>query len=747
MNLNNPYVLSLWLTLLSISSSQAITLYSQSSGTWATSGGTVALFNDVANGSGTAYDGNTTAWQGATVDIVIQAGHTIDYRHGSFIIGSLTIELGAKLFANDNSGFFNYLLDIRGSTIHVDGKLGNGVPIDPNLADRIGLITAGGNMTGAGEITLRELQWDFLTAPLKVVTTLNMHMYYNGAWDTFYLYNRLGSGTAQTLTVGTGGHLNVYGNFAADFDLRNPNTGSANASDFFGKVEIDGSMSIQEGNLLMKNDNSLGQNFTLAISQDGLLLVKESILGNGGTGDPNPYPGNGIDLLDVTGTLESEALDPVQYTSTRAVINMNNVGSLLKLSGAANQLLDDDVLGARYYDVELAGTGPKVLEGTAAIDNSLTFNAGNLELGNNDLTMAKTFQVSETNNAFVNAGPAQFVETNGTGLLKAHLARGAFLGGPGYLTLPIGRGTYNPVLFESYGMMGDFMGARVADQVLSDGTSGTPITSHSLNKTWFIEEDVLGGANVNMTLAWTIQDQSIDFNQVKTYISHYTGGTWDTDSQYPGSKPAAASSGIFSVSRNGILNFSPFTVRSLPSVPLPVEWISFEAKAIDQQVKLDWVTAWEEDNSHFVIEHSLDGKQFNPIGTVKSEGNSAFEQQYNFLHQQPKPEVNYYRLKQVDHSGEFEYSGIRSVKLNAKEYQKMFRCFPNPAYDQLTLEILVGEAPSAPILIVNSLGQLIRKIPVMNLQQQIDISTLLPGSYQLILQNPNEIRHLNFVKK
>ena len=142
MTLNNPYVLSLWLTLLSISSSHAITLYSQSSGTWATFGGTTALFNDAANGSGTAYDGNTTAWQGATVDIVIQAGHTIDFRHGAFIIGSLTIELGAKLFANDNSAFFNYLLDIRGSTIHVDGKLGNGVPVDPNLADRIGLITA-----------------------------------------------------------------------------------------------------------------------------------------------------------------------------------------------------------------------------------------------------------------------------------------------------------------------------------------------------------------------------------------------------------------------------------------------------------------------------------------------------------------------------------------------------------------------------------------------------------------------------
>ena len=573
-----------------------------------------------------------------------------------------------------------------------------------------------------------------------------MHMYYIGAWDTFYLYNSLGSGNAETLTVGTGGHLNVYGNFAADFDLRNSNTSSTNASDFFGKLTIDGSMSIQEGNLLLKNDNSSGQNYTLAINQDGHLLVKESILGNGGTGDPNPYPGNGIDLLDVVGTLESEALDPVQYTSARGAINMNNTGSLMKFSGAANQLLDDDVQGGRYYDVELAGTGPKRLEGTAGIDNSLTFNAGNLELGNNDLTMTKILASGQTNDVFINAGPSQFVETNGSGKLKAHMSAGGFLS-PGYLTLPVGKTTYNPVTFESYGLVGDFMSARVADQALTNGTSGTAITSHSLNKTWFIEEDVIGGSSLNLSLSWTIQDQSVDFNQSKTYISHYNNGVWDTDNQYPGSKPAAASSGVFSVSRNGVSDFSPFTVFSLPSIPLPVEWISFDAEELGEQVKLDWVTAWEEHNSHFVIEHSLDGKKFASIGTVKSEGNSLIEQQYTFMHDGPSIGLNYYRLQQVDHSGEFEYSQIRSVQFKETEEKTILNYFPNPTGQHLKLEISAGPMPTDPILLINTLGQLIQRIPVDNQRQTLDISDLAPGTYYLLLQNPNEIRYFPFVKK
>lgn len=746
MTLNNPYVISIWLIFISIPSLKAITLYSQSSGTWATSGGTTALFNDAANGSGTSYDGNTTAWQGATVDIVIQTGHDIAFRHGSFIIGNLTIEVGAKLYTNDNSAFFNYLLDVRGSTIQVDGKLGNGVPVDPNLADRIGLITQGGNITGAGELTLRELQWNFQAAALKVVATLNMHMFYNGAWDTFYLYNTLGSGTAEEFTVGAGGHLNVYGNFAADFDLRNPNTASSNATDFLGKLVVDGTMTVQEGNLILKNDNSIDQNFTLAVNKDGLLLVSNSIQGNGGVGDPNPYPGDGIDQLEVSGTLECKATDPILYTSTRAVVNMNNAGSLMKISGDANQLLDDDVLGARYNNVELAGVGPKQLEGAAAIDNNLIFNAGNLELGNHDLTMVKTFSSGETNNTFVNVGAAQFVETNGTGVLKAYMPAGGFIS-PGYLTLPVGKTTYNPVTFQSYGFVGDFMSARVADQVLSDGTSGSPITSHSLNKTWFIDEDVIGGANLNMTLTWTILDQSVDFNQSKAYIGHYINNAWDTDTQFPGGKATAASGGLFTVSRNGANTFSPFTVFSLPAVALPVEWLSFEAKPLAQDVELSWLTAWENDNSHFVVEHSLDGQKFTPIGTLEGKNNSTIEQAYAFVHTKPELGINYYRLKQVDFSGDFEYSKVLSVFFLGGAEEKKLLCFPNPAQHELQVQLSGPVLPNSPLRIVNSMGQIVDQISLQQASETIDISRLTPGPYILLLQTPNEISRFTFIKK
>lgn len=747
MTLQNPYVLALLLVFAGLSKGHSITLYSQASGTWAPTGGTVGLFNDDINGLGTAYDGAVTTWQGATVDIVVQTGHTIIFQHSSFEIGNLSIELGGKIFTNDDNGFFNYILDIKGSAIHVDGKLGNGIPIDPAKADRIGLFLQGGNITGSGELTIRELAWAFQTAPLKLAATLNVHMYYVGLWYPFYLYGTLGSGTAEQFTVAAGGHLNIYGDFAADFDLESSNATSTNATDFMGKLVVDGNMTITKGNLNMKTDNSMGQDFTLVISSGASLSLENSILGNGGAGDPNPYPGNGIVSLDVSGTLETLANDPILYTSTRSVVNMNNTGSVFKLSGGANQLLDDDVLGARFYDVELAGTGPKVLEGSAGIDNTLTLGAGHLQLGNSNLTMTKTFMASETNNTIINAGPSQFIETNGTGTLKAHMSAGNFFG-PGYLTLPIGKTTYNPVTFQSYGLVADFMEARVADQVLSNATSGTPITSHSLNKTWFIDEDVAGGSNLNLELTWTVLDQSVDFNQSKTYISHYKSGAWDTDTQYPGGKAtASASSGVYTVTRNGANDYSPFTVFSLPAVALPVEWLAFSATPKAKTVALDWTTSWEENNKHFIIEHSTDAKQFQPVGTLVGQNTSDIAHDYQFVHTGPALGLNYYRLQQVDYSDDYSYSKIISVQFDPTKQQVPVHFHPNPV--QQSLQLMGPFEATSPIQLrlLNTLGQEVARFQNIQAGAAIPVAHLPAGRYTGLVQIATGMSTFHFIKE
>ena len=94
----------------------------------------------------------------------------------------------------------------------------------------------------------------------------------------------------------------------------------------------------------------------------------------------------------------------------------------------------------------------------------------------------------------------------------------------------------------------------------------------------------------------------------------------------------------------------------------------------DSEVLLQWVTVSEVNNAGFEIEQSEDGKGFRKIGFVDGAGNSSSIRNYQFVLKNRADA--YYRLKQIDSDGRFEYS--RVVFIEGSEGIK-FAIFPNPA--------------------------------------------------------------------
>lgn len=94
----------------------------------------------------------------------------------------------------------------------------------------------------------------------------------------------------------------------------------------------------------------------------------------------------------------------------------------------------------------------------------------------------------------------------------------------------------------------------------------------------------------------------------------------------------------------------------------PVELIHFSAEQIGDAVKLYWSTASELNNDYFSIEHSQDGQVYSQIDLLDGNGNSNEIHKYSFVHEQPSDGFNYYRLKQVDFNGQYEYHGPVVVK-------------------------------------------------------------------------------------
>lgn len=121
-------------------------------------------------------------------------------------------------------------------------------------------------------------------------------------------------------------------------------------------------------------------------------------------------------------------------------------------------------------------------------------------------------------------------------------------------------------------------------------------------------------------------------------------------------------------------------------MPLPVTWLYFDADAIGNNprtAQLQWATANEVNNSHFIVEWSRDGLSWHPLGSVEGVGNSVETQTYAFTHIDAD-RFNLYRLKQVDLDGQFAYSAIREVVFDADENTEV-TVFPNPTHQQFTV--------------------------------------------------------------
>jgi hypothetical protein len=167
--------------------------------------------------------------------------------------------------------------------------------------------------------------------------------------------------------------------------------------------------------------------------------------------------------------------------------------------------------------------------------------------------------------------------------------------------------------------------------------------------------------------------------------------------------------------------------------PLPIELTSFEGKNNDNQNFLTWTTASETQNKGFDIERSTDGSRFEKIGFVAGNGTTSQTQRYAFNDDKSPNGIAYYRLKQLDFDGRFEYSKIVAI---AQKGGNAVSVFPNPSNGVFTLSGLEN-IEDEQISIVNSIGQSIA-ITIQN-DGQMDLSAYPSGVYYLRIASSGQV--------
>ncbi len=175
------------------------------------------------------------------------------------------------------------------------------------------------------------------------------------------------------------------------------------------------------------------------------------------------------------------------------------------------------------------------LESNVLINNGLSLLAGNIELGNSNLSLAAT-ATSDAGNA------GSYVNTTGDGAVLRKGLSSSF-------TFPIGTSSaFTPTEISNTGTSDD-ISLRVQNDVLSSGLSGLPVDS-VVGVTWLINEAVAGGSNLNVNATWPGAAEKTGFNRSNTFFQAFDGAAWTTIS---GANPVAASGNDpYSASYSGI---------------------------------------------------------------------------------------------------------------------------------------------------------------------------------------------------
>jgi asparagine N-glycosylation enzyme membrane subunit Stt3 len=137
-------------------------------------------------------------------------------------------------------------------------------------------------------------------------------------------------------------------------------------------------------------------------------------------------------------------------------------------------------------------------------------------------------------------------------------------------------------------------------------------------------------------------------------------------------------------------NYQPYSITSCSftnsclnvlvteETSLPVKLAGFTAEMTkNNSVVLNWKSSLEHSSARYIVEKSYDGRNFKVIGEVKAAGDTDKPVNYSYTDITYNGAVNYFRLKQTDVDGRFEYSrtvyvsgkndgaGIKSISSNA----------------------------------------------------------------------------------
>jgi len=515
-----------------------------------------------------------------------------------------------------------------------------------------------------------------------------------------------GSLTARHLQVRSGGYASIAGDVDLDRDLVVRDSGSEAVINEGCTVDVGRNLNIWDNVKLQVagtlkytggNDASLLNGATLEIQNHGTVDLSGSspeflIQTTSATTTLDVQPGGWLFVakMKVTGSSVVFRVDGyVEQTSLSETVKIMGgatmtgsgvfyclVKSKLNLWGGATifgtakpDMADDmfilglDTIRAKrlpQFKIEQSGW---VLGDSLVVTDTLDLNGNSLDVDTFDFKLPKSFSFRRT------GGNSEYIATTRKGRYNM-----AMIANNTPHTAPIGRNPYLPVIIECADCAGvEFAMAVTENFYLNPERLAYYMTYGAVGEMWTITSDRTFSGSITFTLQWnaggagTENSELSGFSRLKVTSFYWIDGVstaWTDDGVNV--KVAASGSDPYTmdVTLSGMTGGVEyyFGVGNSPSA-MPVEYSYFRAQESKGKVALTWETATELNNDYFEVQRSVDGVEWEGLGSLEGAGTSVTTNTYSFYDFTPANGINYYRIKQVDFDETIDYSAVRTVEV------------------------------------------------------------------------------------
>lgn len=166
---------------------------------------------------------------------------------------------------------------------------------------------------------------------------------------------------------------------------------------------------------------------------------------------------------------------------------------------------------------------------------------------------------------------------------------------------------------------------------------------------------------------------------------------------------------------------------------IPVELSSFTYSVTGNDVQLIWSTASELNNSGFEIQKSTGTSEYKTIGFIAGNGTTTNTSNYSFVDKDVTGKT-YYRLKQIDFDGSFEFSNAIEVDVDMPSAYVLHQNYPNPFNPSTSIKYQIPVTMEVSLKVYDVMGNEVSEL-VNGVQDagmhlvQFDASKLSSGVY------------------